>query len=343
MPTQRMAFAAPYQAETPIGQALLNISKAFFGGPGPAQQEAARVAAEENRMDIETKRRKLEGQNALGANMDRAGDFARYAPGNARDPNDPNWDVKAAAAKNFYNNVPAYLAGDALRSGVDVGQAANARVLAYSSPLINDSMRTDAAIGAGKVLQPFSAFSEKGQLAAEGRETASKTRVATSAAAAANPDKYWKVDAWNKITAGDKTGVDARRIAGVDPAPTTEMQNTRYQARATGLTETEQTQMNQIRQTMDMFIRQAPNPRAGMAAFEAAHPDAAKFYRETQNRVLQYQSRPPVAGVQMIGGQPYVPSSLVRGGLVPVQRGDDGYWYKKEADGSTHRLDGRDY
>lgn len=343
MPTQRMSFAAPYQAETPIGQALLNISRAFFSGPGPAQQEAARAAAERARLAGEVDQRKLDSQDKLGGLVDTATGFSKYAPGRPRDPNDPHWDTNAGSAADFYRRYPGELAAAALRGGVDVGQAASARVLATSSPDYSDSMRSDAAVGAGKVLSPYGAFSEKGQFAAERRETDSKTRVATSAAAAANPDKYYKVNLAKGIIGNDVTGPDARRFAQIDPAPTTEMQNTRFRARNTGLTETEQLQYDQAQKTLDMFVRQAPNPRAGAAAFEAANPDLARFHRDMTARVLQYQSRPPIAGVRMIGGQPYVPSTIAGGGLVPVQRGEDGFWYKKEADGSLHRLDGRDY
>jgi hypothetical protein len=340
MPTQRMAFAAPYQAETPIGQALLNISKAFFGGPGPAQQEAARRAAEESMMDSELKRRKLEGQNALGANMDRAGDFARYAPGNARDPNDPNWDVKATAAKNFYNNVPAYLAGDALRSGIDVGQAAQGRVLAYSSPLIGESMRRDAAVGANKELGPTSAFTTQGINEARNYEV----RKATSAAAAGNPEGVLRARILSEEIKGQPVGSPDRLVAArLRPVPDAgAMKDYRFE-KDTGLSPTERTQYEALNTNLNTFMRQSPSPDSAMQAFERAHPGGLDALKKYTTRIMEYQSRPPVNGVQMIGNKPYVPSERPNGGLVPAFRGDDGRWYKQEYGEKPQPLMSRDY
>lgn len=338
MPTSRLSFASPYQAETPIGQALLNISKAFFSGPGPAQQEAARRAAEKDALAMEVDRRKLDAQDKLGGLVETATGFQKYAPGRPRDPKDPYWDTNAGSAADFYARYPGELAANALRGGVDVGQAAAGRVLQTSSPYFGETARRDAAVGAGRTLGPDSAFTDQGIREARNYNITK----ATSAAAAANPDKYHKVSIAKGIIGNDPTGLDARRYVGLDSAPTTETSNRREMSRVTGMDETSLAQFDMAQNVLKKYAM--PFGGYDMQAFEKQNPELAKVYKDVTVAITRSQNSPRVNGQRPSpDGRGWTIPSPVNGAPVPVERGPDGKWYFRDVDGQTKRIDRPDY
>jgi hypothetical protein len=338
MPTNRMSFASPYQAETPIGQALLNISKAFFSGPGPAAQEAARMAAAKAQLEMDEAQAKATGRERLASLTETATGFQKYAPGRPRDPRDPHWDTNAGSAADFYARYPGELAAAALRSGVDVGQAASGRVLATSSPYFNETARRDAAVGAGRTLGPDSAFTDSGI----GEARRYNITKATSAAAAANPDKYHKVALAKEIIGNDRTGMDARRYVGVDPAPTNETSNRREMSRVTGMDETSLAQFDMAQSVLKKYAM--PFGGYDMPAFEKQNPELAKVYKDVTVAITRSQNSPRVNGQRPSpDGRGWTIPSPVNGAPVPVERGPDGKWYFRDVDGQTKRIDRPDF
>lgn len=348
MPTTGLRFAPTFQAQTPIGAALQNIGTSLFGGPTAFQREAALAQAERARVAAEIEQRKLTGMDTVAGLVDTATGFSKYAPGNPRDPKDPNWDTNAGSAGDFYRRYPGELAAAAIRAGIPISEASSARVLASSSPNYRDSMRTDAYVGTGKALAPYGAFSEKGQLAAEGRETSSKARIAAAGAAAANPDKYQIVREREAILKGQPANSPDRRALALGEKPTTDMLNKQNRAANLGLDLTEMEQHDQLESTLSSFMRQSPSPTSAMNAFEKAVPGGVQRLAALKQKAMDYQNSPRVIGQQRSvapSGQMEwtVPSEVQRGVQVPAWRGDDGQWYKQEADGKTYILKSRNY
>lgn len=348
MPTTGLRFSPTYDPQTPIGAALQNIGNALFGGPTAFQREATLAQAERARVAAEIEQRKLTGMDKLAGLVDTATSFSKYAPGRPRDPKDPYWETNAASAKNFYDTEGGQLAAEALRNGIPLAEASSARVLARSTPMYNDSMRSDAYVGTGKALQPYGAFSEKGQLAAEGRETTSKSTVAAAGAAAAHPIEYAKLAEIKGILKDQPANSPDRRNFALGERPTTEMQNKRDRAVNLGLDPTEMETYDTLKGQLDMYVRQSPVPEMGVKAFEQANPQGAARLRQIQQKSMDFQNSPRIVGQQRSvapSGQMEwtVPSDVRRGAQVPAWRGEDGQWYKQEADGKTYRLTSRNY
>jgi len=327
MPTTRLRYTAPYQPETPWGAALANAANLMFGGPTAYEVEAQQATRDSARATAALKQNELEGRTKLG-------DIISEWTTAAADP---------AAREAMFKTYAPRLAEAAARYGYDPAKAIEGFRLSLATPIASEQNRAYGAYATKGSIAPFSSFGDLGaQRAAEQRETASKATVAATGAAAANPDKYYRVNLQKKIVGTDETGLDARRIAGVDPAPTAEIQNRRELARITGLPESDLA-------AFEYAQRIAGNYKSAFGdgispQFAKDYPHLAEIQARVTKAVAVAQSGPRVYGQKPSpDGSGWTIPSPINGAPVKVTRGPDGKWYFRDVDGKDKRIDRPDY
>lgn len=333
MPTTRMRFALPYEPETQIGRAIGAVSNALFSGPTAHEVEAQQASRDASRATAALKQNELQGRGALA---DRVAEWTAAM-------SDP---VQREAAFRTY---APQLAETALRYGYDPAKAIEGFRLSLSTPLASEQNRAFGSYATKGAVTPFSSFGDLGaQRAAEGRQTAQKATVAATGAAAANPDKYFRVAQQKQILEGQApNSLDRRIIAGVESRATATERADAEQGRKFGLSETDMAAYRIAQKTAEQY-KSAFGSGIDYRAFEKDHPDLARTHRRVLETVATAQASPNVQGQRQkvaASGQSdwEVPSELARGQYVPVWRDPgDGQWRKLEADGKVYILRQRD-
>lgn len=323
MATTRMRFALPYEPETQLGRAIGAISNAMFGGPTAYQIEAQQAERDAHRATAALKGNELQGRGALGDLI------AGYAA-------NPREGIKDFATRLYET---------AARYGYNPGDAAVLHRGALAGPHASEQDRAFGTYVKDGKINPYDSFGDLGaQRAAEGRETASKTRVATSAAAAANPDKYQRVRLIDEEIKGQPVGsTDRRVIAGLDTKPTATERADAETGRKLGLSETDMAAFRIAQKTAELYKSPLGNG-IDYGKFEREHPDLARTHRRVLETVATAQASPNVQGQRKriaASGQSdwEVPSEMARGQYVPAWRDPgDGQWRKMEADGKVYIL-----
>lgn len=330
MATRRLSFALPYEPETRIGAAIGQVSNALFGGPTAYEIEAQQAARDAARAKAALDQGELAGRGKLGSL------FGEYQNAIAGDP-----AARATLARDF----GARLAQVVAEAGGDPAKAGLMWRMAASSPVVGDRERADVQFGVGGPMKPYDAVSATGEfglLKQQARKTADATSTAVAGAAAANPDKYYKVGLQKDIVGADRTGIDARRIAGVESAPTADTQNRRELARVTGVDETSLAQFDMAQKVIQRYA--LPFGGYNMPMFEKDNPELARVYKNVGAMVTRAQNSPRVNGQRPSpDGQGWTIPSPINGAHVPARREADGKWYFRDVDGQVKRIDRPDY